>query len=699
MKKIIFFLLCAGVAAGACKESEMNPLLTEWDAPYGIPPFDKVKPEHYMPAFKVAMEQYRAEIDSIVNNPQEPGFENTVVALDNAGELLSRISALFGSDNGVNSCERLRAVSKELSPLLSELGSEINMNEKLFKRVKYVYDRRDSLNLEPDQYRLVTLQYKDFQRAGAELDPEQKEELKRVNAEIASLQLQFGQNLLQQTAAYRLVVENEADLAGLSEALIADAASRAKRAGMEGKWIFGLDNPSVMPFLANAENRELRREILQAYLDRANHNDEFDNKEVIARLVSLRLEKARIMGYDNCAEFLIADRMAKTPEAVYELLDKIWAPALVAAKREASLMKEIIAKEKPGMELEAWDWRYYSQKVMAERYNIDESAVTPYFKLENVREGIFYVANRLYGMSFRELKNVPLPNEEAVAFEVFDRDSSQLGVVFFDMFARPGQKRGGAWCGTFRDSYYKDGKKVLPLVTIVANFARPAEGRPALLTMDEVSTCFHEFGHGIDNLLKNVRYQGLRDYPRDFVEIHSQINEHWAFEPEVLQVYAKHYQSGEVIPMELVEKIKSASKFGQGFATVEYLAASYLDMDFHTLDEIPENPDIEAFEQRVLSGRGLLPQIPPRYRSTYFNHTFGGGYTAGYYSYIWAEVLDADAYNAYKESGDIFNQEVATRYRKEILEKAGSEDAMVLYENFRGRKPDIGPLLENRGLK
>lgn len=362
-------------------------------------------------------------------------------------------------------------------------------------------------------------------------------------------------------------------------------------------------------------------------------------------------------------------------------------------------MEKLIGEEKSGIELQAWDWRYYSQKVMSQKYDIDESSVAPYFKLENVREGIFYVANRLYGMTFKQLENVPLPNEEAVAFEVFDKDSSQLGVVFFDMFARPGQKRGGAWCGTFRGSYYKDGKRVLPLVTIVANFAKPADGEPALLTMDEVSTYFHEFGHGIDNLLKNVRYQGLRSYPRDFVELHSQLNEHWAFEPEVLQVYAKHYETGEVIPMELVGKIKDASKFGQGFATVEYLAASYLDMDFHNLKEIPADLDVEAFETKVLSDRGLLPQIPPRYRSTYFNHTFGGGYTAGYYSYIWAEVLDADAFEAYKETGDIFNQEVADKFRKYILTPGCIDDEEVMYQNFRGKSPKTDALLENRGLK
>lgn len=700
MKKLSISLLFAGVLLISCNQvKEENPLLAEWDTPFQIPPFDQVKPEHYIPAFKVAMEAENAEIEAIVNNHDEPTFENTILPYDNSGELLSRISAVFSSDNGVNSTEELRSIATELSPLTSAHYSEIALNEKLFQRIKSVYDRRDSMNLDADQLRLVTLIYKDFERSGANLPDDKKAELKEVNSRISALQLKFGQNLLQQTAAFQLVVDNEADLSGLTPDQISEAASRAEKAGMTGKWIFGLDNPSIMPFLANADNRELRKEILTAYLNRANNNDEYDNKAVIKELVELRLKKAQIMGYETCAEYILDDRMAKTPEAVYNLLDQIWKPAIAKAVEERDEMKKLMAENGEDFELEAWDWRYYAQKVMQQKYSLSDSLTSPYFRLENVREGIFYVANRLYGLSFRQLDNVPLPSKEAVAYEVLDRDSSSLGVVFFDMFARPGQKRAGAWCGTFRGVRYKDGKKITPLVTIVGNFTRPVGDKPALLTMDEVLTHFHEFGHGIDNFLKNVKYQGLRGYPRDFVEIHSQLNEHWAFEPEVLKVYAKHYETGEVIPMELVDKVKAASKYGQGFATTEYLAASYLDMDFHDMKEIPSDLDVNEFEDKVLGERGLLPQIPSRYRSTYFNHTFGGGYTAGYYSYIWAEVLDADAYEAYVETGDIFNQEVAMKYRNEILEKAGSDDAMTLYKNFRGKEPGIDPLLKNRGLK
>ncbi len=700
MKKQLLSLLVAGVCAVSCNNAGTeNPLLSEWNTPFGIPPFEQVQPEHYMPAFLEAMAQEKAEIDAIVNNTEAPTFENTIVAYDKSGALLNKVYAVFSSASGVNSNEQLRDIAKELSPLTSAHSSEISLNEGLFQRIKAVYDMRESLNLAPDQMRLLTEMYKGFERNGANLPADKKEELKQVNAEISAQQLAFGQNLLKETAAYTLVIDKEEDLAGLTPDQIAEAASRAEKAGQAGKWMFGLDNPSIMPFLANADNRELRKEMLEAYLNRGNNNNAEDNKAVIGKLVELRLKKAQIMGYENYAQMALESRMAKTPEAVYNLLDQIWAPALKVAKQEADQMKEYMKRNGVNDEFEAWDWRYYASKVKAEKFNLDEAAMAPYFKLENVREGIFYVANKLYGLTFTQLENVPLPNEEAVAFEVKNKDGEHQGVVFFDMFARPGAKRGGAWCGTFRGQSYENGQRVAPLVTIVGNFTRPVGDKPALLTTDEVSTFFHEFGHGIDNLLKDVKYDGLRGYPRDFVEIHSQINEHWAFEPEVLKVYAKHYETGEVIPAELVEKMEKSGKFGQGFATTEYLAASYLDMDFHILKEIPADLDVNAFEDNTLGNRGLLKQIPSRYRSTYFNHTFGGGYTAGYYSYIWAEVLDADAYEAYKETGDIFNPEVAAKYKNEILVRAGEDDAMVLYKNFRGKEPGIEPLLKNRGLK
>lgn len=701
MKKYLLSLLSAGVLVSACTEAKQeaqNPLLAEWNTPFGIPPFESVKSEHYMPAFKEAMAAHLAEIDAIVNSTQEPTFENTILAYDNAGELYSKVSGVFGSANGVNSNDTLQNIAKDLSPMQSAHRSAISLNEKLFQRIKAVHDKRADLNLNADQMRLVEETYKDFERGGANLPVDKKEELKKIDAEISALQTNFGQNLLKETAAYTLVVDKQEDLKGLTDNQIAEAAVRAEKAGQAGKWMFGLDNPSIMPFLANAENRELRKQIFTAYVNRCNNNNAADTKDIIKKLTDLRLKRAQIMGSETAAAFILQDRMAKTPEAVYELLNQIWTPAIKVAKSEAKDMQGIVAKEGSNIQLEGWDWRYYAQKVMNDKFNLSEAEMAPYFKMENVRDGIFYVANQLYGLTFNQLSNVPLPNPEAVAFEVKDADSSHLGVVFFDMFARPGAKRGGAWCGGFRGQSYKDGKRVAPLVTIVGNFTRPVGDQPALLTTDEVETYFHEFGHGLASLLRDVQYKGLGGYPRDFVELPSQINEHWAFAPEVLKVYAKHYQTGEVIPQALVDKMVKAGKYGQGFATTEYLGASLLDMDYHVLKSVPADFDVEKFEAKVLGDRGILSQIPPRYRSTYFNHTFTGGYTAGYYSYIWAEVLDADAFQAYVETGDIFNKEVATKFRKEILERAGEADAMDLYVNFRGKKPGIEPLLKNRGL-
>lgn len=682
----------------SCNNSR-NPLLEEWDTPFGIPPFSEVKIEHYKPAVLAAIEEHNKEIEAIINNPEAPSFENTIVALDNSGALFSRVYSVFGSETSINSTPELMAVETELAPIVSAHFNEISMNEQLYQRVKAVYDNRDNLGLEPDQMRLLTETYKDYEKSGATLPEDKKAELKKINSRISELQLKFEQNVLKETAAFNLVVDNEADLSGLPEAAKEAAAQRAAEKGMEGKWVFGLDNASVMPFLQFDDNRALRTELINGYLHRGDNDNENDNKAIIVEMVNLYNQKAKIMGYDNYAEFVLQDRMAKTPEAVYNLLDQLWTPALKSAKRELADMYPIAKAQGVNDELTAADWRYYFEKAKAEKFNISEDELKPYFKFENVREGIFYVANRLYGITFTQLNNVPVPHPEAQAFECKDADGSTLGIIFMDMFARPGYKRGGAWCGGYREQYYKDGVRVIPIVTIVGNFTRGTGDAPALLSPDETETFFHEFGHALQSLLQDVRYQGNASMTRDFVELPSQINEHWAFEPEVLKVYAKHYQTGEVIPQELVDKLDKSGKYGQGFATTEYLAASLLDMDYFIMDEIPADLDVDKFESKVLGDRGLLSQIPPRYRSTYFTHVFGGGYTVGYYSYIWAEVLDADAYEAFKETGDIFNQEVARKFREEVLERGGEDDAMTLYVNFRGKEPGIDPLLANRGLK
>ena len=703
MKKLI---MAAGLAVmlTACGSQEKkaaegeNPFFTEYNTPYGVPPFDQIKFEHYKPAILAGLEEGRKEIDAIVNNPEDPTFENTIVALDKQGALLRKVQIVFGGQNSVNTNDEMQALSREMSPLLSKYSDDINLNPALFARVKAVYDKRDSLGLDKEQLKLVEETYKDFERGGANLSPEDQAKLRELNSKISMLQLTFGQNMLKETNAFKLVIEKKEDLSGLPENLVATAAETAKAMGMEGKWVFTLQNPSVMPFLQYADNRELRKQIFEAYINRGNNNNENDNKAVVRDLVATRLAKANLMGYKDYASFVLEERMAKNSANVYKLLDEVWKPALAKAKEELADINAEIKKEGGNFEAEGWDWRYYFEKAKKAKFDLDENQLRPYLKLDNVRDGAFYVANKLYGITFTPIANIPLPHPEAQAFECKDKDGTHLGVIYFDFFPRA-SKRGGAWCGGYRSQTYKDGKRVAPVVTIVCNFTQPAEGQPALLSADEAETLFHEFGHGLHSLFRDVHYYGISGVPRDFVELPSQIMEHWVFEPEVLKVYAKHYQTGEVMPTELIDKLDKSGKYGQGFATTEYLAASLLDMDFHVLKEIPADLDVMKFEQETLGKRGLLRQIPSRYRTTYFNHTMGGGYTAGYYSYIWAEVLDSDAYEAFQETGDIFHQEVASKFRTYVLTPGGIDDAMDMYKNFRGKEPNTEPLLKNRGLK
>lgn len=701
-------IMTAGIAVAlsACSSSEKKSeilapgdiLLTEFTTPFGVPPFDKIELEDYMPAFKEAIAQQQKEVDDIVGQTAAPDFENTIVALDQSGSLLRKVNAVFSGLNSANTNDEMQALSRELSPLLSKNSDDIRLNKDLFARVKTVYDNRESLNLNKEQKKLLEETYKSFVRGGANLDAEQQARLRELNSEISMLQLTFGQNMLKETNAFQLVIENKDDLAGLPESLILNAEVAARAAGLEGKWLFTLHNPSVMPFLQYADNRALREKIFKGYINRGNNGNDADNKDVVLKLVTLRLEKAKLMGYDDYASFVLEDRMAKTSDKVYALLDEIWKPALGKAKEELADINAEIKKEGGNFEAEGWDWRYYFEKAKKAKFDLDENQVRPYLKLENVRDGAFLLANKLYGITFTPIKEIPLPHPDAQAFECKDKDGTHLGVLYMDFFPRA-SKRGGAWCGTYRSQTYKDGKRQGPVVTIVCNFSQPAPGQPALLSADEAETLFHEFGHGLHNLFKDVHYYGVSGVPRDFVELPSQVMEHWVFEPELLKEYAKHYETNEVIPAELIEKLDKSGKYGQGFATTEYLAASLLDMDFHVLKEVHEGADVMKFEETVLGERGLLKQIPSRYRTTYFNHTMGGGYTAGYYSYIWAEVLDAEAYQAYKETGDIFNQEVAAKFREYVLTPGGIDDAMDMYKNFRGKEPNTEPLLKNRGLK
>ncbi len=698
MKQLLFLMSSMIFAAGSLSAQDSNPFFEEWTTPFQVPPFEQINYDDYLPAFIEGMKQQNSEIQAIVSNPDQPDFDNTILALDKSGKLLSKVSYVFYGLNSANTSQEMQATAREISPLLTQHHDDINLNSLLFQRVKAVNNQKEQLGLESDQLRLLEETYKGFVRGGANLPEDKQEKFRKLNKEISILQLTFGQNLLAETNNYKLVIENEGDLAGLPNGLI-EAAAEAGNTDPEtaGKWVFTLHNSSVLPFLQFSDNRDLREEIFNAYINRCNNNNEYDNKDIIKKLVRFRLEKANLLGYDTYADFVLEERMAKKPENVYKLLNQIWVPALVKAKEEAAEMQQVIDREEGGFSLEGWDWRFYNEKVMSEKFNLNEEQLRPYFKLENVREGIFYLAGKLYGITFKQVNDAPLPHKDATLWECRDEDGTHLGVLYLDFFPRA-SKRGGAWCGSYRPQGYKDGERMAPVVTIVCNFSAPSGDAPALLTPDEVETFFHEFGHALHGLFRNVKYDGISGVPRDFVELPSQIMENWVFEPELLNVYARHYITGEVIPQELVVKMEESSTYGQGFKTGEYVAASLLDMDYHTLKEIGEI-DVLAFEDSSMTRIGLIPQIPPRYRSTYFQHTMTGGYTAGYYSYIWAEVLDTDAYQAFVETGDIFDKATATRFRKKILERGGSEEAMKMYVDFRGSEPKIDALLKKRGLQ
>lgn len=674
-----------------------NPLLVKYDTPFEVPPFDLIQPEHFVPAFKAGIEQQKAEINAIITNPAVPDFENTIVPLDQSGEIL-RNASVFYSLNSANTNPTLQKIARELTPLMSAHRNEIGLNQDLFNRIKAVYDKRESLGLDAEQMRVVESTYRDFERNGAALPEEKRNELKKINEQLAMLTLKYGENLLAENNGFRLIIDNKEDLAGLPEDIIGAAADQAKNDNMEGKWVFTLQKPSWIPFLTYSPKRELREKIYKAYLNMGNNNNDYDNKTLITQLVKLRDQRAKLLGYTNFAEFSIDDNMAKTPQNVYDFLNKIWEPSLMMAKNEVVEMQKIIDKEGGNFKLESWDWWYYAEKVRKAKYDLDAEALKPYFKLDDVRDGIFYVANKLYGLKFIQNKNIPVYHEEVQAFEVQESDGTHLAVLYIDSHPRPG-KRSGAWCGAVRSGAYENGKKITPVVYIVTNFTRPTGDTPALLSWDETTTYFHEFGHALHNFFADGHYRRTsRDVPRDYVELPSQIMENWAGEPEVLKMYAKHYKTGEVIPDELIQKIQNSGQFNQGFETVEYVAASLLDLDYHTTANI-ENLDVLAFEKTSMDKIGLIPEILPRYRSTYFQHIFSGGYSAGYYVYLWAAVLDSDAFNAFKESGDIFNPELAAKFRKYCLAENAMGEGMDQYRKFRGQEPSIEPLLKKRGLK
>ncbi|MCX6302477.1 MAG: M3 family metallopeptidase [Bacteroidia bacterium] len=698
MKKIVFVLIMGIIGFSGCKKEVKsdNPFFNKWETPFEVPPFDKIMAKHYMPAYLKGFEEQRNEIRAIITNPKDPSFDNTIKMLAYSGDLLSKVGRVFGALNSANTNDSLQAINRELAPLSSKHRDDINLNDTLFQRVKSVYDNRDKLKLTGEEKKLLEDTYKDFVRSGAALSPDDKNKLRKINEELSLLQVKFGQNLLAETNGFKLIIDKKEDLSGLPEGVIAQATAMAKSLNMEGKWVFTLQVPSMTPFLQYSDRRDLREQLFTGYFMKGDNDNEFDNKEIIARIANLRTERVKLLGYKTYADFALERNMAKTPERVFDFLGQVWNAALPVAKAEAAAQQELINKEGGKFKLEPWDWWYYTEKIKKEKYDLDDEITRPYFKVDNVMEGMFYVANRLYGLTFTKRNDIPKYHPDVNTFEV-TRDGKHVGILMIDNYPRP-SKRGGAWCGSFR-SQRRDlkGKMVTPIVTMVTNSTLPSADKPSLLTANEAETLFHEFGHALAGLLSNITYPGS-SVPRDFVELPSQIMEHWVLEPEVLKEYAKHYQTGEVIPLEIVEKLDKTSKFNIGFTTTEFLAAALLDMEYHSLTGTTDL-DIRDFEKKTMEKWGLIPEIKPRYRSTYFNHIWSGGYSAGYYSYYWSEMLDADAFQAFKETGDIFNKEVAGRFENEILSRGGTRDPLEMYIAFRGKEPGIDALLINRGLK
>jgi peptidyl-dipeptidase Dcp len=699
MKTLYKMLLISGivnVAITGCKNQpevdKSNPFFVAYNTPFDVPPFEKIKAKHYMPAFEKGMSVGKTEIVTLLNSKRKPTFKNTILAFDNTGDLLSKVSQVFFAQAAANTNDSIQKIEMEISPLLSAYRDEILLNPELFSRVKSVYDNQKKFRLNPEQKFLLENLYKGFVRNGANLNKQDQDTLKVLNQKLSVLTVKFSQNVLAETNNYLMYVNKE-DLTGLPESVIATAAESAKAAGQEGKWAFTTQRPSIFPFLQYSENRNLRKQIYNAYTNRGNNGNEFDNNKILAEIVSLRSERAKLLGYKTHSNIVLEPRMAKVPENVFKLLDNLWEKAIPVAKNEVSGMQKIIDREGGKFKLEPSDWWYYAEKLRKEKYDLNDSELRPYFKLENVRDGVFTVANKLFGITFTPLTGLPSPHPEAQAFEVKEADGSHLGVLYMDFHPR-GSKQQGAWCGTYRSYHIVKRKGITPVVTTVFNFTSPGTDLPALLSVEEASTLYHEFGHALDALFNKSTYNQT-NIAWDFVELPSQLMEHWATEPEVLNMYAKHYKTNETIPAELVQKIKNSGYFNQGFETVEYLAASLLDMKYHTL-EAPAIVDVQTFEKEYLTGIGLIPEIIPRYRSTYFLH-MAGGYDSGYYSYIWAAVLDNDAFEAFKEKG-LFDKATAESYRKNILEKNGTMDAMQMFVNFRSREPVIEPLLKNRGL-
>lgn len=696
-------MMVAALFAQGCNTSSNektmndNPFFVEYGTPYETPAFHKIKNEHYLPAFKEGIRMEEEEIAAIVANEADPDFGNTIAALDRSGILLMKVSNVFYNLTSALTSDTLQQIARDVAPMLSAHSDNISLNEELFARVKAVYEQKDQLDLTTEQEKLLDKTYKRFVRGGANLEEGSKARMREINKELSLLSLQFDDNLLAETNEFMLVIEDEKDLAGLPDFVVTMGAETAAGEGMEGKWVYTLHKPSLIPFLTYAGNRELREKIFKGYINRGNNDNEYDNKEIASKMAALRVERAGMLDYETHAHYILAENMAKNPENVYQLMGQVWEAALPVARQEALELQKKIASEGGDFKLQPWDWWYYAEKVRKEKYDLSEEELKPYFELTRVREGMFEVADKLYGLTFEVREDIPVYHPEVTAYEVKDHDGSHVGILYQDFFPRA-SKQGGAWMNSYRKQFMMDGENVSPVITMVMNFTKPTAEEPSLLTFDEVSTMFHEFGHALHGLLSECEYRTLSgtSVPRDFVELPSQIMENWASDPEVLKMYAVHYKTGEPLPEELIQKMKNSRHFNQGFATVEFTAAAFLDMDWHTLTTTERQNTLE-FENKSMEKIGMPEEIVVRYRSPYFAHIFAGGYSSGYYSYQWAEVLDADAFEAFKENG-LFDQATAKAFRENILQKGGTDDPMKLYVNFRGKEPSTEPMLKRKGL-
>ena len=680
-----------------------NPFLKKYNTEFEIPPFSKIDESDFMPAFTMGIDAHKKEIDSIIKNYENPSFENVIIALEKSGSLLDRVGAVFFNLSGSTSNEEIQNIEKDISPILSQHYDSISLNPKIFKKIKYLWDNIDNLNLSIEERKILEEKYKNFIRNGALLEGDVKEKYSSINQEISKLSVKFSQNLLAETNNFEIIL-NENDLDGLPDDIIALAKEEADKKYKETKdsiykykYIFTPHRSSLYPFLTYSKRRDLREKLYKGYIMRGDNNNEFDNKEITAKISSLRLERANLLNFATHAHYVLDNTMAKTPEAVYGLLDQLWQPALSRASKELKELQSLVNKEGGNFKIASWDWWYYSEKLRKEKYDLNDEELKEFFTLDNTIDGIFKTANKLFGLSFSERFDIELYHEDARVWEVRDKDGSHLGIYIGDYYTRS-SKRGGAWMSTFKDQSNFDGRE-RPIVVNVCNFPPPSNDRPSLLNLEHVTTLFHEFGHALHGLVTNTEYKSLSgtSVSRDFVEFPSQVLEHWAVEPELLKSYAKHYKTGESIGDDLILKMQNASKFNQGFANVEYLAASYLDMDWHSLTT-NEIQDTVEFEKNSLKKIGLIDEIVSRYRTTYFQHIYSSSYSAGYYSYIWAAVLDSDAFSRFKNSGEIFNKDLAEKFRKYILEKGGTEDPMELYRSFAGGNPEISALLNDRGL-